>query len=976
MTEHPPDSGAVPVTDLDISVVVDGRPVRARVEARELLTDFLRLRAGSHAPRYGCEEGACGACTVELDGQLVKSCLVLAVQADGGRVVTAEGLGTGSELTRLQQAFVDCHALQCGYCTAGMLMSARDFLARVGERDFTDAEARQALTGNLCRCTGYTNILHALRVAAGKATPLALPDQDLAAGRRKVGQPLARREDARIVMGGGRYVDNFSTPSDLHLAVVRSTRAHARILGVDTTQARRSPGVVLTLTGAEALAHWQPIWPTVTLEGTRLPRRHAMAAARTVFVGEPLALVVAATAAQAEDAAARVHVDYADLPVNTDPGLAADVAAGGDALLYPDWQTNLQSEYHFAMGDVDACFASADLVLDETLSSHRYGAMPLETRVTHAAYDPREQTLTVRASTQVPHQMRLYFSKVFGIPESRIRILAGDVGGAFGAKLAVDTEHLVVLASKLLGRPVKWFESRSEWMAAGPAARDFRTRVRAAFRRDGTLLALETDVLADMGCDGAERACGFGMPVNSGIYAPGPYKVSVYRSRVRCVVTNKAPYSAYRGYGKDLANLYLERLLDLAADRLGLDPVAVRRLNLLDRYPHQLCTGPVIENGSLREALALLVERMDLPALRARQAAARQEGRHLGFAVASYLEPSGFAFPGSSFQNYESATVRVAADGSVQVMTGIQNIGQGIETSYAQVAADVLGCRVGDVQIAWGDTTAIPFGSGTYASRGAMYAVGAIVNAAAIVRARLLAGAAQLLQCAAGELTIEDGEIFRPGWDARCSVAEVAHAAYVQPGAEIILAEADAPLLEATATYRHPQINWQPDELGRVQVYPSHPGGASGALVEVDPLTGRVDVLKVWVVSDHGVVLNPLLLEGQTRGAVVQQIGGTLYEALAYDAAGVPRARTLKDYGMPTVWAAPEIDLAHLETPSPATRIGAKGGGENGCIATSTVLMGAVEDALRPWGVKVMDSTLTPARVFDLIAQAQARQAG
>lgn len=957
---------------LPITLTVNGREVSGNVEPRTLLTDFLRRHAGLGGPRFGCEEGSCGACTVDLDGRTVKSCLVLAVQADGGSITSAEGLAVGKVLSPVQQAFVQCHAVQCGFCTAGMVMSTRDFLARHPEGDFTDEQLREALTGNYCRCTGYGHILHAAKVAAGRAAPLAKSEDALDARRAYTGQPIARREDRRLVMGAGRYVDNHSTPADLHLAIARATRAHARIRSIDVSRARSAPGVTLVMTGRDALPHWKPIAASIEMAELNMPRRHAMAVDKVIFHGEPIAFVVAATPEQAEDAARMIAVDYEDLPVNVDLLSAAAVVAGDPALLYPDWGSNLQRDFRFAVGAVDDVFAGAHLVVDETITSHRFGAMPMETRVVHAHYEPGEEKLTVRASTQVPHQMRIYMSIVFGIPESRIQVLAGDVGGGFGAKLSVDVEHIPALASIVTGRPIKYVETRTEWLHSGPAARDIRTRSRGAFDRDGRLLALETDILADMGCDGAERACGLGMPINGGLYTPGPYRVGVYRTRVRCVVTNKAPYSAYRGYGKDLANLFIERVLDQAAAKLGIDPVDIRRRNLLETYPHPIVTGPIIENGSLREALEKLVVMMDLPELRAEQAAARAQGRYLGWSIASYIEPSGFAFPGSTFQNYESATVRVAADGSVHVMTGIQNIGQGIETAYAQVAADALGCALSDITVSWGDTTAIPFGSGTYSSRGAMYAVGAIVAAAKTVRARLVQGAAVHLQCAPEEIEIERGIVSRRGWDAQCTLRELAYAAYVQPGAEIILANADGPLLEATNTYRHPQVSWKVDALGRAQVYPSHPGGAAGALVEVDPDTGRVDVRKIWMVSDHGVILNPLILAGQTRGAVVQQIGGTLYENLGYAEDGSPLANTMKDYGMPTVWAAPEIELAHLQTPSPATSVGAKGAGEDGCIATSTILMGAVENALAPFGVKVMESTLTPSHVRALVERAAA----
>ena len=954
----------------EVTLEVNGRSVTGNVEPRTLLVDFLRDTAGLNGPKIGCEEGACGACTVMLDGNTVKACLVLAIQADGSSVTSVEGLGSKDELHPVQAAFVQCHAMQCGYCTSGMVMSAHAFLAARRDGAFDDEDIRHALTGNYCRCTGYNNIIEAVNVAAGKAEPPAALRDDERSAEGWIGRPVIRREDMRLVRGGGRYTANFRTAADLHCVIVRATRAHARIRAIDTAAAKAHAGVVMVMTGAEAQAHWQPISPTMNLLDLKLPTRYAMAVDKVIFYGEPVAFVVAESPYQAEDAARLVRVEYEDLPVNVDCHEAAAVSAGDRALIYPQWESNVQCEFSFEVGAVDAAFAEADLVIDEDIVSHRFGAMPMETRMVHADYDAADRRLTVRASTQVPHQMRLYMSQVFGIPETHIQVIAGDVGGGFGAKLGVDTEHVAALAAIVTGRPVKWFESRSEWMHAGPAARDYKVRSRAAFRADGTLLAAETDVLADMGCDGAERSAGLGMPLNGGNYMPGPYQVENYRTHVRCVVTNKAPFGAYRGYGKDLANMMMERVLDQAADRLEIDPLELRRRNLLQSYPHALCTGPIIENGSLREALDRIVEIMDLDALRREQAQALSEGRYLGLCVVPYIEPAGASFPGSAFQNYESVTLRIAADGSVHVMTGIQNIGQGIETVYAQVAADLLGCRLSDVSVSWGDTTAIPFGSGTFSSRGAMFAVGAIIDAANRIKPRLLKGAAVLLDHDEAELTLVDSVVKSNDGTKQCSLAELAYACYLQPGAEIILADADAPLLEATGTYRHPQVSWKFDELGRAQFYPSHAGGAEAAMVEVDPSTGKIEVLKIWIVADHGVILNPLILSGQIKGGIVQQLGGTIYESFEYDEHGVPYATTMKEYGMPTIWAAPPIEVAHLETKSPATTVGAKGGGEDGCIATTTALMGAVEDALRPFGVKVMNGQLNPARIRALVAAA------
>jgi len=959
------------VKHFDVCIEVNGRAVSAHIEPRLLLVDFLRDYAATKGVRIGCEEGACGACTVLQDGRAVKACLVLAVRADGSQVTTVEGLAEGRTLSNVQEAFIGSHALQCGYCTAGMVMSATAFLRERGDEAFTDDDIRHALSGNICRCTGYANILHAVKVAAGRAAPLAVPENEQLNDDGWIGKPVPRREDRRIVAGRGRYADNVGQAGDLHAVAARATRAHARLKNVDTRRAKAMPGVHLVITGEEAKAHWQPISPTMDLLDLKLPQRYPLATDKVVFYGEPVALVVADTPYQAEDAARAVDIDYEDLPANV--GALAATTASGDGLLYPDWGSNIQVEFATTHGDVDSAFASADLVVDERIGSHRFGAMPMETRVAHASWDANEERLTVHASTQIPHLTRLMLARVFGIAETRIQVLAGDVGGGFGAKLSVDCEFLPVLGSLLTGRPVKWFESRSEWIHAGFAARDYHTRSRAAFKRDGTLLALETDILADVGCDGAERACGLGMPINGGTYAPGPYRCTVYRTHVRCVVTNKAPYNAYRGYGKDLANLLIERVLDQAADRLEIDPVEIRQKNLLLGYPHQLVTGPILENGTAHESLARLADVMNLRQLRVEQAKALGEGRYLGISLIPYIEPAGATFPGSLCQNYESVGMRITADGSVQVLTGMQNIGQGIETSYAQVTADILGAKLSDVSIAWGDTTAVPYGSGTYASRGAMFAVGAMIDAGEKLRRRVVIGAATLFGCADEAIAIKNGIISNATDGRSMSFAEFAYAAYFQPGAEVVFDRADAPLLEAQGQYRHPQVSWKPDAQGRVQFYPTHANGAEGALVEVDPETGRIDVKKIWMVADHGVVLNELIMKGQIRGGVVQQLGGTLYENLAYDDAGIPLQKTLKEYGMPTVWAAPEIEIHHLVSPSPATRIGAKGGGEDGCIATSTALMSAVEDALRPFGVKVMTSPLSPSRIRAMIEAARFR---
>jgi len=955
----------------NISVTVNGIKIVKSVSSRMLLTDFLRIAANQKSVRFGCEEGACGACTIEINGKTIKSCLALAISANGKVITTVENHCNDKVLEKVQEAFVSSHALQCGYCTSGMIMSATALIKSANGKPLTEDAIKNGIAGNICRCTGYTNVVHAIKVANSQAIPLGRTELELGETDNWIGQPLQRREDKRLTSGRGRYVDNYQETGDLYAAVTRSNQAHAKIINIDKSAAEAMPGVHRVICGEEAKNYWKPLAPTMELLDLKLPKRYALATEKTVFYGEPLALIIADNPYIAEDAARSVNVTYEPLPVNTSPHQSGCITANNDALLYPEWGTNVQVVLDFEHGNIEEKFASADLIVDEEISSHRYSAMPMETRSARASYDPDEESIVVRASTQIPHQMRMAIGQVFGLSESRIEVLAGDVGGGFGAKLSIDSEYFAILGSILCERPVNWAESRSEWMHAGPGARDYHTRSRMAFTRTGKIIAMETNILADMGCDGAERAAGIGMPLNGGNYAPGPYIIDTYRTHVECVVTNKGPYNAYRGYGKDLANMLVERVLDQAADRLEIDPLEIRRRNLLTKYPFQLVTGPIIENGSVRECLDKLETNMGLKGLRAEQMSALENGRYLGMALIPYIEPAGATFPGSTSQNYESVTIKIASDGSVHVVTAMQNIGQGIETAYAQVCADKLSCAIKDVTVSWGDTKATPFGSGTFSSRGAMFAVGAIINATDMLLPRIRVGASVLLDCKPEDVLIKKGIISCAVKKTKCTFKELAYAAYVQPGAEIILADADAPLLEALGTYRHPQVNWKADDLGRMQFYPAHANGAAGALVEVDIETGKIDVKKIWMVADHGVVLNPLLLKGQIQGSIVQQLGGTLYENLEYSKEGIPSATTLKEYGMPTVWAAPEMEIDHIVTHSPSNSVGAKGAGEDGSIATSTVLMAAVEDALRPLNIKVMSCPLSPAKIREMIKKAQ-----
>lgn len=784
-----------------------------------------------------------------------------------------------------------------------------------------------------------------------------------------VGRSIPRREDARLVRGLGRFTADVDLPGQLHAAIYHSPHAHARIRAVDTRRAEELPGVTCVLTGRDALAYWEPIPKAIALPGFRLPDLYGLAVDRVRFCGEPVAAVAASDPYRAQDALDAIEVDWELLEPVTD----AEAALAADApRLYDDWADNRQCVWDFSFGDVDEAFREASVTVARRVHAHRYSAVPMEMRAVLADFDPRRRELRVRLSTQIPHQARTIFAWTFGLEETDVHVVVDDVGGGFGNKLQVDLELVPVLLSIATGRPVKWIERRTEWMASAPASRDFTHDIEAAFDADGTLLAVRDHLVGDLGCDGAVRAGGSGALIVAGTYTTGPYRVDRFAGRVDGVVTNKAPYGAYRGYGKDVANLGMEAVMDAGAEALSLDPVEIRRRNLVDAFPYELATGPIIESGSFLACLDKVERAMDLPGLRESQRRARSEGRYRGHAVVSVLEPSAGSIPNSLFNGYESATVRVTPAGRVIVMTGMQHIGQGIETAAAQVAADCVGALPEQVRVVSGDTDAVPYGLGSYSSRGATYGLSAVHEAAGKLRGRIVAAAANLLEVDPAAIVLADGfATTREEPPRQLSLEDIAKAIYFFPGPYAVLPGEPEPTLEAHAVWLNPQVNWEPDAHGRLRIYPAHASGAQGALVEVDVETGQVTVERIWIAHDSGKMIHPRIVEGQVVGGTIQGFGGVMSEQLAYDGEGRFLSRTLADYQIPTFLSAPPVEVLHGEVLSPVTPLGTKGVGEAGCIGTPTVVMAAVENALAPFGVRVSASPLTPERVLAMIEQAR-----
>ncbi|WP_409333221.1 xanthine dehydrogenase family protein molybdopterin-binding subunit [Trujillonella humicola] len=794
-----------------------------------------------------------------------------------------------------------------------------------------------------------------------------------------VGRSVKRSEDVRLLTGKARFTDDQQVTDPAYCAILRSPHPHARIVSVDTSRALAMPGVLLAISGAEAAEHWNPIAPGMNLMDMKLPRVYPIATDKVYYEGEAVAAVLAETRYAAEDALVAIDVEYELLPAvaNLKDALGVDPFASPDgpweptAVLYEEWGHNIQCDWAFEIGDPDAVFESASHVVSCRPGTHRYSGVPMETRAVVAEYDSGRGALKLRVSTQLPHQSRSLIASILGMSESSVQVLADDVGGGFGNKTQVDAEVIPALLAVLSGRAVKWFEPRADWLSSGPASRDYYHHIQGAFDSDGKLLAIREHLVGDQGCDGAVRAAGLGALLVGGVYSPGPYQVQSYRARVQAVVSNKAPYGPYRGYGKETSNLAIERLMDTAARELGIDPVDIRQRNLVREFPYEMPSGPILESGSFSQCLDLVTEAMDLPALRLRQEQARAEGRYLGIGVISFLEPSAGSIPMSVFNGYESASVRIAPDGTAMVLTGLQAIGQGVETALSQIAADRLGIRLEDVKIVYGDTNAVPYGLGAYASRGATYGFSAVYEAATEVRRKLLKAAAGMLEADPDDLALGMGEVWVAGVpSARLAVAEIAKAVYLFPGPYATLPDEPSPTLEGHSVWTNPNVSWVPDEHGRVRLYPTHGSGAQGAVVEVDVETGQVTIEKMWIAHDCGTVVNPAIVKGQIIGSAVQGLGGVMFEQLCYDDQGKLLTKTLNDYQLPNVMSAPAIDVLHMETPNPLTPMGTKGVGEGAVIGTPATLLSAVEDALRPLGVTVEQTPLDPQRVRALVRAA------
>jgi len=772
-----------------------------------------------------------------------------------------------------------------------------------------------------------------------------------------VGARIHRREDPRLVTGQGRYADDFVRPHTAYMAVVRSPVAHARIRSIDPVDAANAPGVVAVLTATDfrqALTGTMPVAPAFVAEKKQVPDRFPIAETEVCYQGEPVAVVIAETKHQAADAAELVAVDWEPLPAVMDLEKAMEA---GSPTAHAEAEDNIGWDLTFS-ADTEAAFAEADVVLEERILQQRLAPTPMEPRGILAEWHDADKTMTMWLSSQNPHFIRLFIGGAMSIPENRFRVISPDVGGGFGSKISPYPEdYLVPAASKLLGRPVKWIETRTENLQNATHGRGQVFDVEIAGKRDGQLLGLRItqylDIGAYMGTFSAFQACA--------CLLPGAYVWKQVGSRTVGILTNKVPTDPYRGAGRPEATHLVERMVDLFAQEIGMDPAAVRRRNFISEFPHTSPFGLVYDSGNYDGSLTRALDLAGYEQFRRDQMSARAQGRHVGVGISTWIEICGFGPSAATapatggLALTESAHVRVFPTGSVNVYVGTHSHGQGHDTTFPQIVADSLGVPYDNVELHHGDTAEGPaFGYGTYGSRSLAVGGMAVLKASHKVRDKARAIAAHMFEAAEEDVVFDQGHFYVKGSpENRKAFGEIAFAAY---GAG--LPEGMELGLEAVAYFDPPNFVW--------------PFGAHICMVEVDPETGGVEMLKYVAVDDCGNVINPMIVDGQIQGGIVQGIAQALFEEVVYAEDGTLKTGTLLDYSMPTASEIPPLTMDRTVTPSPTNELGVKGIGEAGTIAASAAVINAICDALAPLGIKHVDMPASPDRLWKQIQEAKA----
>jgi CO/xanthine dehydrogenase Mo-binding subunit/aerobic-type carbon monoxide dehydrogenase small subunit (CoxS/CutS family) len=920
----------------DVRLRVNGRAAALTLPAHALLLDVLRDRLGLKGARRSCDTQVCGACTVLVDGAAVSACTYLAVEADGRDVRTVEGLEQDGRLAPMQQAFVDRGAVQCGFCTSGMLLTATALAAEAP--DAGRAAIAEYLRGSLCRCTGYRKILEAIEAGLRPETAPARPESQ-AGALRVVGRSVPRTDAVEKVTGRARYVTDLEVPGMAHAALLRAPYAHARIVRIEAARARAVPGVLAVLTGADVGQWCEPYY------GPAFRDRPVLAMDVARFEGEPVVAVAAADAETAARALALVEIEWEELPAVTtlEEALApgAPLVHTGEPLaghfvdlasLRPQPGTNVCHRFDYARGDAERALAQADVVVEDAFAFPRVQHYAMEPHAAIAHWDDADG-LTVWASTQNPFSVRVELARTFGLPLGRVRIRVPLVGGGFGSKAYAKLEPIAAVLARAAGRPVRLAISAEDAFRTVRRC-DTRVRVRLGFRRDGTLLALDCHADFDVGAyaDIGPRV------VQKGTYtATGPYRVPHVRLHSAAVYTNTTPGGAFRGFGVPQLAWAVESLVDEAARRLDRDPVELRAQNLL-AHGEEFAPGDTPIDGKFEESLARAAE-----AIGWSQALAADRGRGVAMMLKASIAPS-----------VSEAIVRLHADGSVTVLASTVELGQGARTVMAQIAAEVLAVPLDRVTVLLPDTSVTPYDQTTTSSRSTTLVGRAVQEAAGDVAGQLVRIAVKALDAPATGLRLDDGAVVHG--ERRLDYGALLRAHFGMAGGELIGRGVVAP---------------GPTKAPLGGSTPFWEMAVGAAEVRLDRETGAISVEDYVSVADVGRCINPLSCETQDEGAVVQGLGHTLYEEMVYDGGQLLNG-TLLDYRVPRAGDLPgRFECRFVENADGPGPFGAKGAGEGSLVPVSP----AVGNALaRLAGVRVRDLPLTPERVWRALREREQRR--
>jgi carbon-monoxide dehydrogenase large subunit len=777
--------------------------------------------------------------------------------------------------------------------------------------------------------------------------------------RTYIGQPVARKEDAKLLTGQSRYIDDLTLPGMVWAAVVRSPYAHARIKSVDVSKALEAEGVVAAFSGVDLADDWKATLPCVWLptEDTKQPFHRPLATDKARHQGDGVAVVIAETRALAKDGAELVEVDYEPLEAVTDPEAAL---ADGAPIVHEEFGTNHCYTWKLTGGDPDKVFADAPVTIKERYRQQRLIPNAIEPRGVLAQHLPAQDEYTLWSATQIPHIARFWLAISLGVPEARIRVVAPDVGGGFGSKLNVYAEEALALAlARRLGRPVKWIEERSEGYLATIHGRDHWQEIEFAATEDGRITGVRAKVTVGLGA--YLQLVTAGTPILGGWVYGGAYDVEAYDVEVIGAFTTTTPTDAYRGAGRPEATYLIERAVDALARKLDLDPVEVRRKSFIKEFPKEIASGLTIDSGDFEGALDKALELLDYDALRREQAERRERGdtKQLGIGFSTYTEMCGLApsrILGAILYaagGWDAATIRCLPTGSVQVFIGTSPHGQGHVTTFSQIVAERLGIPLEDVEVVHGDTSAMQLGLDTYGSRSLAVGGVALYYAADKIIAKARQVVAHQLECAEDDLEYERGLFTIKGTDRTMTVQDAALHAFTAHN----LPDGFEPGLEATYVYDPPNFSW--------------PGGAHVAVVEVDTETGAIDLRRYVAVDEIGKVVNPLVVDGQVHGGVAQGVAQALFEEAVYDEEGNLVTGSMINYIVPTAAELIDIETDRVEAPSPTNPMGVKGVGETGTIASTPAVMNAVVDALAPFGVTDIEMPAKPERVWRAIEDAK-----